>query len=496
MSISSVGSRSSLTVQSLVDMRTQLDELQRQLASGKKSTTYAGLGVDRGFTVGLRSQASSLKAFGDTITQVDFRLKVAQSALQRIGDISDQVRSSAVLGANVVSNGSTIAQSMAYSEVNELLSLFNTQAGDRYLFAGRAIDKPAVDTFDRIMNGDGARAGFKQVVDERKQADVGGPGGLGRLLITAPTATSVQVAEDAVSPFGFKLASVSTTMTGATVTGPAGSPAVASVDLTAATPNDGEAVNFEFNLPDGTKETVTLTATSAASPGPGQFSIGATPAATTANLQTALTAAVGKLADTSLTAASAVAAGNDFFGNPPQRVVGPSFTTATAQVAGTSADTVMWYTGEDGPDPARGTATARIDTQISVSYGMRANEQGLRWILQNIASLAAVTYSQTDPNAQARANALNARVNTNLNVPPGIQTVEAIVTELSGAQGALGTATERHTQTNNTITDLLGQIEGVPTEQVGAEILAMQTRLQASLQTTAMLYKLSLVNYV
>src|SRR5215468_11964461 len=305
MSISGVGSRSALTVQSLVDMRAQLDELQRQLASGKKSTTYAGLGVDRGFTVGLRSQASSLQAFGDTITQVDFRLKVAQSALQRIGDISDQVRSSTVLGANVVSNGSTIAQSMAYSEVNELLSLFNTQAGDRYLFAGRAIDKPAVETFDHIMNGDGARAGFKQVVNERRQADLGG--GLGRLAITAPTATSVQVAEDAVSPFGFKLASVTSGLTGATVTGPSGSPATASVDLTT-NPNDGENVNFEFNLPDGTKETVTLTATSA-SPGPGQFAIGTTPAATAANLQTALTAAIGKLADTSLTAASAVAAG-------------------------------------------------------------------------------------------------------------------------------------------------------------------------------------------
>jgi hypothetical protein len=36
----------------------------------------------------------------------------------------------------------------------------------------------------------------------------------------------------------------------------------------------------------------------------------------------------------------------------------------------------MWYTGEDGPDPARGTATAKIDTQITVSYGLRANEQG------------------------------------------------------------------------------------------------------------------------
>jgi len=493
MGINGVGSSSSLVVQRLVAMRQQLDELQRQFATGKKADSYAGLGVDRGFTVGLRAQASALQAFGDTITNVDFRLKVAQSSLQRIGEISDEVRSSTILGANVDSSGSTVAQSTANAELNELLALLNTQAGDRYLYSGRAIDKPAVETFDHIMNGDGARAGFKQVVDERRQADVGS--GLGRLLITAPTATSVQVAEDAVSPFGFKLASVTSGLTGATVTGPSGSPATASVDLTA-NPNDGETIKYQFTLPDGSSETLTLTATNSTTPGANQFTIGATPAATAANLQAVLTTAVGKLADTSLTAASAVAAANDFFGNPPQRVVGPTFTTATAQVAGTSADTVSWYIGEDGPDPARGTATARIDTDITVSYGLRANEQGLRWVVQNVAALAAVTYPPTDPNSAARANALNERVGANLNVPVGTQTVESIATELSGAQAALGTATDRHTQTSNTITDLLGEIEGVSTEQVGAQILALQTRLQASLQTTSMLYKLSLVNYM
>jgi flagellar hook-associated protein 3 FlgL len=493
MGVDSIGSGSSLVVQQLINMRQQLDDLQRQISTGKKADTYEGLGVDRGFSVGLRAQASTLQAFGDTITNVGFRLNVAQASLTRIGAISDQVRSSTLLGATVDSSGSTVAQSTANAEVTELLSLFNTQAGDRYMFSGRAIDKPAVETFDHIMNGDGARAGFKQVIDERKQADLGS--GLGRLVITAPTATSVQVAEDAVSPFGFKLASVTSGLTGATVTGPSGSPAAASVDFTT-NPNDGENINFEFNLPDGSKETLTLTATSSTTPGANQFAIGATPAATAANLQAALTTAIGKLADTSLTAASAVAAGNDFFGDPPQRVAGPPFTTATAQVAGTSADTVSWYIGEDGTDPARGTATAQIDTGISVSYGLRANEQGLRWVMQNVATLAAVTYPPTDPDSQARANDLNQRIGSNLNVPVGTQTVESIATELSGAQAALGTATDRHTQTNNTITDLLGQIEGVSNEQVGTEILALQTRLQASLQTTSMLYKLSLVNYM
>ena len=63
---------------------------------------------------------------------------------------------------------------------------------------------------------------------------------------------------------------------------------------------------------------------------------------------------------------------------------------------------MIWYTGENGTDSARSTATARVDPSITVSYGMRANEQGIRWIVQNIAALAAVTYSPTDPNAAAQ----------------------------------------------------------------------------------------------
>ena len=43
---------------------------------------------------------------------------------------------------------------------------------------------------------------------------------------------------------------------------------------------------------------------------------------------------------------------------------------------------------------------------------------------------------------------------------------------------------------------MLDTIENVPPEQVGAQILALQTRLQASLQTTALLYQTSLVNYL
>ena len=60
MNVTGVGARSSLVVQSLGDMRRQLGDLQRQLGTGKKSTTYAGLGIDRGLAVGLRSRLSAI----------------------------------------------------------------------------------------------------------------------------------------------------------------------------------------------------------------------------------------------------------------------------------------------------------------------------------------------------------------------------------------------------------------------------------------------------
>ena len=52
------------------------------------------------------------------------------------------------------------------------------------------------------------------------------------------------------------------------------------------------------------------------------------------------------------------------------------------------------------------------------------------------------------------------------------------------------------TQATATLNDYLQQIEGVSNEEVGSEILALQTRMQASMQTTAILFQTSLVNYL
>ncbi|MBI2716835.1 MAG: flagellar biosynthesis protein FlgL [Rhizobiales bacterium] len=500
MSVSAIGGQSALAIQQLISMRAQFDDLQRQLSTGQKSATYAGLGLDRGVTISLNAQLSAIGGYDDTINNVTSRISLMNVALTRMTDIGSTVRS-AIAQANTTNSATAAiaAQQTAQSSLDELLSLLNTQAGDRYLFSGRATDKPAVETLDRILNGNGAQAGLKQVIAERNQADLGADG-LGRLAIGQPTATSVSLSEDAVPPFGLKLASVSSTLTNASVSGPTGTPASLTVDLSGGVPNAGDAITLRFNLPDGSSANVTLTATANSPPGANAFAIGATPAVTAANLQSALTTAIGKLAGSALTAASAVTASNEFFSadadNPPQRVAGPPFDSATAMTTGSAADTMIWYQGETGSDSARSTATARVDPSVAVSYGARANEAGIRALVQNIATLAAVTVSPSDPNASELSAALNQRLTGNLNGNPGDQTIKDIAVDLASAQVSINAAKSRHQQTAGTLNHFLQQIQGVSNEQVGSQLLALQTRMQASMQTTAMLFQTSLVNYL
>src|SRR5262245_18372147 len=202
MSITGIGARSTLPVQSLIDMRAQLDDLQRQLGSGQKSESYAGVGVERGLAVGLRQQLSALDGYEASITTIGVRINLAQTALGRLADIGHDLKQSAVQTSTINNDGTTLRQQTALSELDEIVALLNTRAGDHYLFGGRACDQPPVETLDHILNGDGARAGFKQVLAERNQADLGADG-LGRLTISS-SANVVKVAEDfAGSPFGF-----------------------------------------------------------------------------------------------------------------------------------------------------------------------------------------------------------------------------------------------------------------------------------------------------
>ena len=354
------------------------------------------------------------------------------------------------------------------------------------------MNQPSVASASTILNGDGAQAGLTQLISERQQADLGASG-LGRLTVGG-TGSEVTLTQDG-SPFGFQLSSVNSGLTGATVTQPSGSPPSLSVDL-GANPTAGSSIAFNLTLPDGSTQTITLQATTASPPGTNQFTIGATAADTAANLQTALGSAIGTLAQTALPAASAVAAANGFFADPPQIVAGPPYDTATALVSGTPANTVFWYTGENGSTPALQTATAQVAPSMTVAYGMRATEPAISSLVANVAALAATTFSASDPNAQASYQALCQSVEANLGSQSGTQSISDIEANLANAQTTITNATTLNTQTQSTLQDMLQGIEGVNENQVGENILTLQNDLSASMSVTARLAQLSLVNYL
>src|SRR5712675_1172205 len=195
MAINSVSYGPTFLNQSMLNLNNQLTILQSQLTTGKKSTSYAGMGVNEGFAIAARSQLANISAFSDTMSNITTNIGVANTALQSMVDIGTTVLNSANSSSQTLNSaGQTIAQQIATSQLSSMLGILNMQAGDRYLFSGSAINTPSVASMDNVLNGTTTQAGLKQVISERAQAD--GTTGLGRLVLTAPTPTSVKMAED------------------------------------------------------------------------------------------------------------------------------------------------------------------------------------------------------------------------------------------------------------------------------------------------------------
>src|ERR1700758_1239812 len=172
MSISSINYGNSVLGQSVRNIQNQLSDLSTELSTGVKSTNYAGMGINEGFAIAARTQLANLSAFSTTMTNVNTIIGGANTALQSLSTIAGQVQNNAAsTSQNITASGQTIGQQNAESELSAIVGILNTQVGDRYTFSGTAINTPAVASADDIMNGAGSKAGLKQVISERQQAD-------------------------------------------------------------------------------------------------------------------------------------------------------------------------------------------------------------------------------------------------------------------------------------------------------------------------------------
>lgn len=481
----------------IAEARNMMLDLQRQLVTGKKAATYGGLGAERNLALAGRSKIAGIEAFQSSIQQIDLRLKTLTQVLDRFNEIAREVRSDAVMPSYNLSGGDrTGMQLRAENALDEALGLMRADVAGRYLFGGKAVDAVPVATKSAILDGEGGKAGFRQVLAERKAADLGADG-LGRLELDR-TASEVAIAEDHDGPFGFKITAIETTVTGAATSPPAGVPPAVTIDFDGAAPQNGETVRLTLALPDGTETHVVLTVGNEA--GPGRFAVGADADETAANFMSTLEDSLGSVAATKLSAASGFAASEDFFNidadNPPRRVDGPPFDTAVGHRDATPADTVFWYVGEGGTDDPRQTAIGRVDEQITVSYGARANETALRWSIQNYAVLAAETYDAGVDSDMTRYDEMTHRAVTRLAKSDGRPSPESMQAHLAAQHHTLGKAQERHHAMKAMSQVMVDQIEEADPSEVAVMLLQLNTRLQASYQTTAMLSQMSLVYHM
>lgn len=475
------------------NIQSQLADLQRQLSTGLKSDNYAGLGSARNLVLALNDQVAQSNSYVSSIDTTSLRVQSSADALTRLDQIASELKTGGLTSTfNLTSGGQTSLQTTAGMRLSEIVDLLNLNVGDRQLFAGKQTQTAPVVSTDLMLNGDTTHAGLKQVISERNAADLGD--GRGRLVITSPSSGAVSLAEDnATSPFGFKLSNANSTLAGATVTGPTGSPAAIGVSFGATLPAAGDTFSVDLNMPDGTATTLKLTATTDSPPAAGQFTIGADAATTATNFQSSLDTQVQAAAKTSLKAASTVQAGNDFFGNPPQRVSGTP-ATATSLVAGTPADTVSWYQGDTTGTPGNN-FVATVGDGSQIAYGARADQSAIRTVVQSAAVLAAVSYTGTDSSEGDEYNALTQRTSSALNFT-GTQSVANIVTDLGLKSATLATAkTNLQTQISTSQT-VLDNTQNADQYTVATQLSSLITQLQASYQVTASLSKLSLANFL
>jgi flagellin-like hook-associated protein FlgL len=274
--------------------------------------------------------------------------------------------------------------------------------------------------------------------------------GLGRLTIDGAGSGTVSVTqtEPTSDKHGFAVTGVSPSTANIVTDGhDAADPSWANAQFTGQ-PDPGETVTFTLTAPDGTTRSVSLEAVNGKA-GRGQFTIGGSIAETSTAFSSAL--------ETELSAAAGAAEGK-----------------------------------------ARQSVTAQVDDSTRVSYGVAANETGFLRMVRTMAALSLETFPSDDETSRGRFDAMAARQQTQMSEALNNErgSIEIITMELGIAEATVGASADRHTNYQAQLENLLADAESVSREDVAMEILALQTRLQASYQVTSMVSQLSLVNFL
>lgn len=519
MNITGYSKSHSYMIDLLLQQKAAMEDKLVQVSSGKKAPTYGGIGAaDARLALDMRREISEIEVYESANAIADVQLTLMNKTLEQLEKMrADSVSTIDDNNYTLTTGGQTTSQQATGIMLRESISQLNTEVNGYYLYGGAdATDRP-VASFETIMDGSNGKLGLKQLMQRYETAHLGSSQN-GRLDIgvTTPAGVpTVTLAKDNTAGFGFDIKSI--TSTSANITGTLipedlsvpGSPVPqqATFSFTGALAV-GETVKVEVALPDGRTSVVELKATDDPEAGEGTFLIGtgADPVQETAdNLNAALQNKMTGLAKTELRAASNVQAGAEFFGTHGRTDPAPKVPLADGSGYDTGSDLVVqWYTGTSNSDDPRQDKTVRIDDNVKIAYGARANEPAFTELLQNMAVFVAADFQAADPNnedsvgtAKSYYGSLAQMTDKELSYSgdrtSGVQTVAA---EMSVTYTQLKNTADRQKQTRLSYADLLGQAENVDKTQAATELKILDQNLQVSYAATAKLLSLSIVNYL
>lgn len=122
-----------------------LDDLSSQIATGKKTQNFSGLGSDLLRSKRARADIKSLTQYTDNIVNGHRRIELMNNAMAQINDQVGTVLDAITVGIQQ-GEGPDLEnlQKLASDVYNFVLDLMNEQDGDRYLFAGSDSSIPPI----------------------------------------------------------------------------------------------------------------------------------------------------------------------------------------------------------------------------------------------------------------------------------------------------------------------------------------------------------------
>ena len=478
-----------------VDQDALQNLLYRQARTQKIAETYGELGGAAASSVNLNARIRDISTYDDVIKVGKSSIAIANSAVNSFSASAAKLKNEIFyIGKGGNADSRLAAQNVVKERFGLMIEMLNTNDTSTYVFGGKESNVPPVISKEEMLDGTPGKAGLKQLVSERKQADLG-VGSMGRTAITQ-TGAIVNFAETVANlPFGFKIQSVTSTLENTTVTGPTGTPPAVSTEFTGV-PTLGKSFIVKLGLPDGSSKDVVLT--TALAQGVGTFTPGLDAQATADNFKTALTDTIKFTAETALASASALATSQDFFtgivAKPLQRVQGPNFATATAFTTAADANTTVWYKGTDTATDPRQDRVLVASQRIKVGIGVRANEPGFQKTLASLGAVLATEFSTTEATAVAQFN--DGRDRSVTAISAAVPSVEAVILSLGTSKALVEDVEKNNVTTKEIINQALDGVEGVSLQETSVKLLAVQNQIDLTYKISSTIFKLSFSQYL